>query len=292
MNLSANIPVESASTARTHFIQSRGRRLAYRSLGSGTPLLLCLRLRGVMDVWDPAFVDALAANFRVILFDYSGLGQSTGSPTYDRDSLALDALDVADGLGLDKVVIAGWSLGAMAALAFAANYPERTSHAVAIGGVPPGKVPHQAEDIFLPTALKPNYALEDELVLFFEPASAASRTAGAQSLARIASRNADDRSPPIPEAVYTAILAETHDPEAAFPDKTGHYQRPFAEGRIPLLALCGDHDIVFPVENWYALNRRWRSLHIHTIPFAGHGPHHEHPRLSADVITSFVRNIS
>jgi pimeloyl-ACP methyl ester carboxylesterase len=292
MKDSPRIAVETASMTRTRFIQSHGRTLAYRSLGSGPPLLLCLRLRGVMDVWDPAFIDALARDFRVILFDYSGLGQSTGTPTYDRDSLARDALDIADGLGLDKVVIAGWSLGAMAALAFAANYPDRTSHAVAIGGVPPGTVPQPPEEIFLPTALKPVYALEDELILFFEPASTASRVAGAKSRDRIAGRIEDDRSPPIPEAVYTAILAATHDPEASVPDKSGRYAKPFSEGRIPLLALCGDHDIVFPVENWYALNRRWRSLHIHTVPLAGHGPHHEHPELSADIIASFVRNVS
>jgi hypothetical protein len=33
---------------------------------------------------------------------------------------------------------------------------------------------------------------------------------------------------------------------------------------IPVLALCGDHDLVFPVENWYALNHRWPTLFVAT----------------------------
>ena len=61
--------------------------------------------------------------------------------------------------------------------------------------------------------------------------------------------------------------------------------------REAILSINGDHDIVFPVENWYALNRSWRSLHVVTFPSAGHGPQHQLPEVSADVIASFVRNV-
>jgi pimeloyl-ACP methyl ester carboxylesterase len=60
---------------------------------------------------------------------------------------------------------------------------------------------------------------------------------------------------------------------------------------VPILHIGGDHDIIFPVENWYALNQQLKSLHLITFPQAGHGPHHQHPELSVDVIASFVRNI-
>jgi pimeloyl-ACP methyl ester carboxylesterase len=259
-------------------------------IGDGPPLVLCLRLRGVLDVWDPAFLDALADSFTVITFDYSGLGQSTGTPTYDRVSLAGDALDLIDGLALDRVVIGGWSLGGIVAQVFTALHPERTSHGIYIGTVPPGAQPHQAEEIFLPTALKPDYDLTDEYILFFEPDSEKSRAAAALSHERIASR-AGDISPPIPEAVYPRILQESHDPTAAFADPEGNFDRLLSTTEIPMLVISGDHDVVFPVENWYALNRRWRSLHLMTFPQAGHGPQHEHPRVCADLMASFVRNL-
>jgi pimeloyl-ACP methyl ester carboxylesterase len=280
----------SARTAPTRFVERNGRRLAYRMIGDGPPLVLCLRLRGVLDVWDPAFLDALADSFTVITFDYSGLGQSTGTPTYDRVSLAGDALDLIDGLALDRVVIGGWSLGGIVAQVFTALHPERTSHGIYIGTVPPGAQPHQAEEIFLPTALKPDYDLTDEYILFFEPDSEKSRAAAALSHERIASR-AGDISPPIPEAVYTRILQESHDPTAAFADPEGNFDRLLSTTEIPMLVISGDHDVVFPVENWYALNRRWRSLHLMTFPQAGHGPQHEHPRVCADLMASFVRNL-
>jgi len=42
------------------------------------------RFRGVLDLWDPAFIDGLAAQgFQVVIFDYSGLGQSTGEKSYN-----------------------------------------------------------------------------------------------------------------------------------------------------------------------------------------------------------------
>jgi pimeloyl-ACP methyl ester carboxylesterase len=134
---------DTAVNVPTQFVTVGEHKLAYRRIGNGHPIVLCLRLRGVMDVWDPAFLDSLARDFTVITFDYAGLGQSTGTPTYDRAAMANDAKDLVDALKLEKVVIAGWSLGGIAAQIFAARYPERTSHAILIGTVPPGKQPYQ-----------------------------------------------------------------------------------------------------------------------------------------------------
>ena len=76
----------------TRFVEVNGRKIAYRAVGEGKPIVLCTRFRGVLDLWDPAFVDSLAAEgFKVVTFDYSGLGQSTGERTYDPVSLAKDA---------------------------------------------------------------------------------------------------------------------------------------------------------------------------------------------------------
>ena len=45
---------------------------AYRDLGAGdVPLVLLQHFRGNLDNWDPALVDALAADRRVVTFDTS-----------------------------------------------------------------------------------------------------------------------------------------------------------------------------------------------------------------------------
>ena len=95
---------ESAVSTPTRFVDVGGRRLAYRSVGRGKPIVLAHRFRGVLDWWDPAFIDALAAKgFQVVYFDYRGLGQSTGQKTYDLASLANDSKDLIDALGLKDV---------------------------------------------------------------------------------------------------------------------------------------------------------------------------------------------
>jgi pimeloyl-ACP methyl ester carboxylesterase len=73
-----------AVNAKTRFIESGDRRIAYRSIGKGLPIILVNRFRGNLDTWDPGFLDALASKFNIIIIDYSGIGLSTGhvQPTF------------------------------------------------------------------------------------------------------------------------------------------------------------------------------------------------------------------
>lgn len=277
-----------ASTAPNQTVEVDGRTLAYRRFGTGPDLVLCIRLRGTMDMWDPLFLDRLADNFTVTIFDYSGLGHSTGTPSYGKKEMAKDVNDLVDALGLEKVVIGGWSLGGFAAQVFAALHPEKVSHVLAIATMPPGLMVKPSEQLFFETATKLEYSVEDEYILFFEPNSAKSRALGDASMARIAAREVKDY--PTPSEVFLKSLAESSDPTSPFPDPDGAYSAFFRTTGIPVLALSGDHDLVFPVENWYALNDIWPTLFVATWPESGHGPQHQYPELSADLIASFVRN--
>jgi pimeloyl-ACP methyl ester carboxylesterase len=58
---------------------------------------------------------------------------------------------------------------------------------------------------------------------------------------------------------------------------------------IPILHVGGDHDISFPIDNWYALNGQLPTVQLLTFPHAGHGPQHEHPVAVAEHIATFVR---
>jgi pimeloyl-ACP methyl ester carboxylesterase len=52
---------------------------AYREMGSGQiPLVLLQHFRGNLDNWDPALVDSLALQHRVVAFDNTGVGGSSG----------------------------------------------------------------------------------------------------------------------------------------------------------------------------------------------------------------------
>lgn len=271
------------------FVESDGRKIAYRSIGSGKAIVLCARFRGNMDVWDPAFLDALAANgMRVITFDYSGLGLSTGEKNYHPAALAKDANDLIEALGLDSVVISGWSLGGIAAQVAMALFPQHISHAVLLGCPPPGPNVKGAEQLFYDTAVIPDYTMREHEILFFEPRSEASRAAAKRSVDRIALRQSNP-SVPVP-VQWAAEYLGTEPKSPLFP--ADDVLAMLKHTKVPVLHVGGDHDIIFPVENWYALNQQLPTLQLLTYPSAGHGPHHEHPVATAEHIASFVRSTS
>jgi pimeloyl-ACP methyl ester carboxylesterase len=287
--MNAVVSIHSAVSAPNQFVEVDGRTLAYRSIGEGRPLVLCNRFRGTMDVWDPAFLDGLAdEGFRVITFDYSGLGLSTGEATYNPAEMVRDPIDLMAALGLDAVVLGGWSLGGMVAQVALAVAGARISHLLLIGTTPPGSLVKPAEQLFFDTAVIENYALKEEEILFFEPKSELSRKAAAESAARIAQRT-EGRSPPVPIAFARANIGDGPKNPIFPADAVLEVLKTTTK---PILHLGGDHDIIFPIENWYALNQALPTVQLITYPSAGHGPQHQYPRASAEHIGSFVRSTS
>ena len=155
--------------ATTRFLEIGGRKLSYRRVGTGKPLVLLNRFRGTLDTWDPLFIDSLAAEgFEVITFDYSGLGLSTGERSYDPPALVKDARELILGLGLKDVAIGGWSLGGIVAQIYLAMFSAEVSHVVLIGTTPPGLLVKPAEQLFYDTAGKPGVDL-DQFTQGFAP---------------------------------------------------------------------------------------------------------------------------
>src|SRR3954466_13285386 len=100
-------------TALTRYIEGDGIRFAYRRLGpaTGTPLILLQHFSGNIDAWDPAVVNALAADRPVIAFDNAGVGRSTGQTPDNVPAMARDSVDFIHLLGLPEVDLLGFSLG-------------------------------------------------------------------------------------------------------------------------------------------------------------------------------------
>ena len=274
-----------ATAAPTRFVEVGGRKLAYRSVGQGKPIVLCHRFRGVLDWWDPAFIDGLAAQgFQVVYFDYTGLGQSTGEKTYDAVSLAKDAKDLIGALGLKDVVIGGWSIGGVAAQIFLAMFGADISHVLLLATTPPGLLVKTADPLFFDIAAQPGTSLDVFTTGFFEPSDEGSRAAAKRSYDRILARTSD-RSPEVPSDWAAARLA-TLPLNPVFPSE--QVLAVLKATKVPILHLGADHDIIFPVENWYALNRQLPTLNLITYPRSGHGPHQQYPEMAARQIAAFI----
>jgi pimeloyl-ACP methyl ester carboxylesterase len=274
-----------AVSAKTKFAETGGRKIAYRSIGSGQPIILVNRFRGNLDTWDPAFLDALASTYNVITVDYSGIGLSTGECTSDVYEMAKDVKDIAEALRLTKIIMAGWSLGGMVAQAVMTQYPELVTHAILIGTSPPIKSTGVSEKLFWERALKPVTDLDDGTVLFFEPQSESSKNAAKMSFGRILKRTEDLDNPVSKECYSNQQKAIDQFRE----DKKSTLAK-LESSKIPIIVLMGDHDIGFPVEDWFRLVGKLPSTQLIVMPQAGHGPQHQYPDLAAKYIASFIEN--
>lgn len=274
-----------ASNSKTEFAEINGRKIAYRSIGKGESMILCLRFRGDMDSWDPAFLDALAKNYNVIIFDYSGFGLSTGNPPTTMMGFANDVKDLAKALSIQKFIIGGWSFGGGVAQIVTTEMPDLVSGTILIGTRPPGIFKHAPEQIFLETSAKPVNDLNDEVILFFEPRSDLGRKAAKLSHDRIAKRTIDKDVPIKPE--LWQFYRKGFEDYAADPYKA---REKLSATKIPILVISADHEVVFPPENWFELNRKLPTTQIVVIPQTGHGPHHQYPEMVAGYIHSFIKN--
>lgn len=282
----ANERVSKSATSVTQFVEVGGRKLAYRSVGQGKPLVLCHRFRGVLGLWDPAFIDALVAEgFQVVTFDYSGIGLSTGQPSYNPADLVKDAKDLIDALGLKDVAIGGWSIGGIVAQIYLAMFGNSVSHVVLLATTPPGKLVKPAEQLFYDAAAVPGIGLDNFTTIFFEPKDENSREASKRSFDRIMSQKIP-RSPDV-DANWAIAQIGNKPQNPVFPVEEVLQMLKFTN--VPILHIGADHDIIFPVENWYALNGQLPTMQLITYPKSGHGPQHQYPEEAAKHIAGFIR---
>lgn len=108
--------------------------LSIAEAGAGPPLLLLAGEGMAADRWDPAVIRALGSRRHVIAFDYRGTG-SSGGPRIGATPvsvLAADAAAIVRGLGLERVDILGWSLGASVAMQLALDEPDLVARLVLV----------------------------------------------------------------------------------------------------------------------------------------------------------------
>ena len=111
--------------------------LAWSSTGDGPPLLLIAGLGLDANSWWRS-IPSLAEQFRVITFDYRGVGLSGRAPLYcTTDDLADDAVAVLDEAGVGRVLVYGFSLGGMVAQRLAVRHADRVS-ALVLGATQAG----------------------------------------------------------------------------------------------------------------------------------------------------------
>ena len=109
--------------------------LYYESTGEGVPVVLCHEFAGDMRAWEPQ-VRFLARRYRVVAYNYRGYPPSDvpeDPGAYSPDGLVADLLGLLDGLGLDRVHLAGLATGGNLVLNFAIAHPGRVRSLIVAG---------------------------------------------------------------------------------------------------------------------------------------------------------------
>jgi len=128
-----------AAETKTVTIES-GETLAYREVGKGDsiPLVLLQHFRGSLDSWDPALVDGLATNRKVIAFDNVGVAASSGRTPATIAAMATDAVSLVSALGLSSFDLLGFSIGSFVAQEMLLTVPDLIKSAVLASSAPAG----------------------------------------------------------------------------------------------------------------------------------------------------------
>jgi pimeloyl-ACP methyl ester carboxylesterase len=201
-----------AGAANRRVAAGNGIEYAYRDLGeSEVPLILLQHFRGNLDNWDPALVDALAADRRVITFDNVGVGATTGRTPSTIETMARDAITFLQAMDLDRVDLLGFSIGSFVAQEIALICPEYPRRVVLASSAPQGASGMHGwapEVIGAVGGREPNP--QGYLDVFFAPTET-SRAAGHQAAGRIFGGRTTDRDEPTTwqtrQAQYDAVCA-------------------------------------------------------------------------------------
>jgi pimeloyl-ACP methyl ester carboxylesterase len=277
-----NADVVTLETAPTRYVESRGIRFAYRRLGPsrGTPLILLQHFSGNIDAWDPAVVNALAANRPVIAFDNAGVGRSTGQTPDNVAAMAGDAVTFINLLGLAKVDLLGFSLGGCVAQQIAAEHAPLVRKMILVGTAPKGGEEHLLAT--LQEAFAQTDAPDPRLPLFFTKSSA-SQSAGLAFLKRVKAR-AEDRDTENGSAV-TDPQANAVITWCATPDPEHAILRAITQ---PALVVSGSHDTMVPADNAYAMFKALSNAQLILYPDSGHGALFQHHALFVSHVRTFL----
>jgi pimeloyl-ACP methyl ester carboxylesterase len=253
---------------------------AYRDTGEGEVALVLLNhFRGNLDSWDPALVDALAANRRVITFDNAGVGGSTGVTPHTIGQMAHDAIAFIAAIDLGHVDLLGFSIGSFVGQEVTLIRPAMVRRLVLASSAPQGAAGmHGWAPEVIGAVGTPKTSPEEYLDVFFAR-SPSSRQAGQQALQRMYART-EDRDAATTwatrEAQYDAVCAW------GIPDHA-KLQRLSALD-MPVFVANGDSDPMILPHYSYLLAGLIPQARVKIYPDAAHGfLFQHHAEFAADV---------
>lgn len=268
-----------AADAQT--IELDGRRLAWRSVGAGPPLLLVNGYAATGGDWDPQLLQRLAERFALISPDNRGMGRSQlGDPAgLTIDGMAHDLELLLGALEIDRAPVVGWSMGGFVAQRLALRAPARVERLVLLSTNPGGAASVPADPAVWARLLDHSGSAREQatrlISLLFPPALAPAIDERFGAIVALARSGLSAQTLAAQEAAMVAWHLEEQ-------------QRPGADAP-PVLVAHGGEDVVIPPANAAALAARWPGARVELFDGGGHAFMAQEPLRLADLIAAFAR---
>jgi pimeloyl-ACP methyl ester carboxylesterase len=279
--MTVETPLAYADVPTQRVAASNAVEYAYRESGqSDVPLVLLQHFRGNLDNWDPALIDALAADRRVITFDNAGVGATTGRTPNTIEAMAHDAIAFLEAMELQRVDLLGFSIGSFVAQEIALVRSDLLRRIVLASSAPRGAAgmhgwaPEVIGAVGAPETTPQGYSS-----VFFAPTDT-SREAGRQAAGRIFGARTTDRDEPTTwqtrQAQYDAVCAW------GIPNHS-LLQR-VAAIALPVFVANGDSDPMILPRYSYLLAGLLPDARVRIYPDSAHGfLFQHHSEFAADV---------
>jgi pimeloyl-ACP methyl ester carboxylesterase len=263
-----------------------GVALHVEETGTGEPLLFIHEFAGDHRSWEPQ-VRHFSAAYRCVTYAARGYPPSdvpSDPAMYSQNRAVRDALDVLDGLNIDRANVVGLSMGGFTALHLVLRHPERVTAAV-VAGAGYGAEPARREA----------FRAEANAIADAFEADGAAKVAQwyAVGPARVQFRNKNPRG----WAKFAAALAG-HDATGAALTMRGIqaarpslYELDYTNVSVPLLIVAGDEDDGCQ-EPALMLKRAIATAGLVILPRTGHTANLEEPGVFNRVVDDFLAAVA
>jgi pimeloyl-ACP methyl ester carboxylesterase len=177
------VPRTGSTTCTARSAKARRRSCFYSTSGE------------ILDTWDPALIDALSIDRRVVTFDNVGVGGSSGITPSTVAQMATDAIAFLDAMEFARVDVLGFSIGSFVAQELALIRPSALRRLILASSAPQGAAGMHWWAPAVIEAVGGHAPNPDGYLGVFFTHSAASRQSGMETLGRLTTRT-DDRDRP------------------------------------------------------------------------------------------------
>lgn len=253
--------------------------IAYKTFGKGEPLFAVTGNGDTMDMWSPVFIEKLAKNRKVYIFDNRGAGlTSSGTKPFSIEQFAADTAGFIEAMGYEATDLLGFSMGSRISAQLTINQPGLIKKVVLYGCAPGGKEEikrsPEVQIIFADTSGTPQEKMQRMLSVLIPEDW------------RKAHPDQSSWFPPVNETISAEVRNKQNSAVANWP---GIYDQ-LSSIKVPTMMMAGTEDEVIPPGNALILAKQIPASWLVRFRGGGHGMMYQFPAQMAAAVQTFLAN--